>query len=252
MYHDVERSDIITLSARSGQPMTFGRQANAAALAVWMAAVLLAFGGPLRTAQAGEKVPNAPPESASTTTPPVPLYNPQPPYSLAARKKKLEGTISMRVSIDAEGNVTEAQETSKPLGYGLDESALQTVRTWRFRPARRNGQPVAATLVLAVDFRLDKGQVTYRVGWTAPKPIYKPEPGYTEEARRAGIEGKTTFAIVVDKRGRVKKVKQIGPKLGMGLDKEAIKTIRTWRFSPATRDGKPISVPVRVEVAFHL
>jgi TonB family protein len=38
----------------------------------------------------------------------------------------------------------------------------------------------------------------------------------------------------------------------MGLDQKAIESVRQWKFSPATKDGKPVAVEVRVEVAFTL
>ncbi|MBZ5546136.1 MAG: energy transducer TonB, partial [Acidobacteriia bacterium] len=63
-----------------------------------------------------EKSPTPTAISAETTAPPVPIYKPEPPYSDEARRQHLEGTISLKILIDTQGNVTEAQETSKPLG----------------------------------------------------------------------------------------------------------------------------------------
>jgi len=89
-------------------------------------------------------------------------------------------------------------------------------------------------------------------GVTAPSPIYKPEPGYTPEARQAGIEGKMTLAIVVDAQGNVTDVQETSEGLGGGLDKSAMDAVKTWRFTPATRNGVPVPVRVMVEVSFHL
>ena len=40
--------------------------------------------------------------------------------------------------------------------------------------------------------------------------------------------------------------------LGMGLDQKAIEAVRQWKFEPARKDGKPVSVMVNVEVNFRL
>lgn len=85
---------------------------------------------------------------------------------------------------------------------------------------------------------------------TRPTPIYKPEPAFTPEARMAHIEGPVVLSVLIDATGRVTKESIVRP-LGMGLDDNAAQTIQTWKFEPATRDGKPIPVRVSVEVDFR-
>jgi TonB family protein len=89
-------------------------------------------------------------------------------------------------------------------------------------------------------------------GITAPSAIYKPDPEYTPEARRDGIEGTVRFWIVVDAQGNVSDIQQISPPLGDGLDKSAMDTVKTWKFTPAKRDGVPVPVRVGVEISFSL
>jgi TonB family protein len=90
---------------------------------------------------------------------------------------------------------------------------------------------------------------------TAPVPIYKPEPRYTEEARAAKLEGTDVFAVVVDANGVVPYVR-LTRSLSQGkvvsLDENAIQTLRTWKFKPALRKGKPVPVEVVVEVSFRM
>jgi TonB family protein len=57
------------------------------------------------------------------------------------------------IIIDAKGDVTECRVV-KPLGLGLDEKAVETVRTWKFKPAMRNGTPVPVRVMVEVSFRL--------------------------------------------------------------------------------------------------
>jgi periplasmic protein TonB len=84
---------------------------------------------------------------------PIPIYKPEPPYSEEARKAKYQGTVVLWIVVDTAGNVTDAQVV-KPLGMGLDENALRTVKTWKFKPAMRNGAPVPVRVMVEVSFRL--------------------------------------------------------------------------------------------------
>jgi protein TonB len=88
-----------------------------------------------------------------SVTAPIPIYKPEPPYSEEARKAKYQGTVVLWIVVDATGNVTDARVV-KPLGLGLDEKALDTVRTWKFKPALRNGTPVPVRVMVEVSFRL--------------------------------------------------------------------------------------------------
>jgi TonB family protein len=88
-------------------------------------------------------------------------------------------------------------------------------------------------------------------GVSEPIPIYKPEPAYSEEARKAKFQGTVLLWIVVDAQGKVRNI-QIAKHLGMGLDEEAVKTVSTWKFKPALRQGVPVPVQVEVEVSFRL
>ena len=209
-------------------------------------------------------VSNAAQAMDKDTTRPSPVYAPNPPYTEEARKQHIEGTVTLMVVIGADGSVTDAHLKSKPLA-GLEKEALQTVRTWRFRPAMRDGKPVSVRLMVEVSFRLfDHGNGVFfppkgyvfppqpLEGAIPPKPIDTPDPEYTDKARRAKLEGQVSVEVTVNKKGRVTQAKQLGPKLGMGLDKQALKAARKWRFEPATRDGKPIAATERIVVTFEL
>ena len=86
-------------------------------------------------------------------TPPAPEHRPEPPYSEKARAARLQGTVVMLLTVGAHGEVEQAA-VEKPLGLGLDESALRTVRAWTFKPATRNGAPTPVRIILEVSFRL--------------------------------------------------------------------------------------------------
>ncbi len=88
-------------------------------------------------------------------------------------------------------------------------------------------------------------------GVSAPRPLYKPEPAYSERARHAKYKGTLVLWIVVDAEGNVKSVRVMKP-LGLGLDQNAIRAVHTWKFDPARRNGAPVPVYVSVEVSFKL
>jgi TonB family protein len=91
-------------------------------------------------------------EEESAVTPPLPIYKPEPFYTKEARGAKLEGTVHLSVTVEADGTVSDVKVT-QPLGKGLDESAVNTVKTWKFLPAMKAGQPVAWTGMVEVSFR---------------------------------------------------------------------------------------------------
>ena len=88
-------------------------------------------------------------------------------------------------------------------------------------------------------------------GVTAPRAIYKPDPEYSEEARKAKYQGTVILGMIVDAHGRPQGLK-VERGLGMGLDEKALEAVRTWKFEPAEKDGKPVAVAISVEVAFRL
>jgi periplasmic protein TonB len=88
-------------------------------------------------------------------------------------------------------------------------------------------------------------------GVTPPQLLYKVEPEFSEEARRAKYQGMVLLSIEVDASGNVRKVRVLQP-LGMGLDEKAIEAVSRWRFRPGLFDGKPVATEATVQVTFQL
>jgi TonB family protein len=87
------------------------------------------------------------------TTPPQAIYAPDPAYSETARQSKYQGVCVLSAIVGTDGNVRESWVT-RPVGEGLDEQALATIRRWRFKPAIRNTEPVTALVTIEVAFHL--------------------------------------------------------------------------------------------------
>jgi TonB family protein len=97
------------------------------------------------------------------------------------------------------------------------------------------------------------GGGVFRVGGgvSTPIPIYKVEPEYSEEARKAKFQGTVVLQIVIDERGNPTNFKVVRP-LGLGLDEKAIEAVQKWRFRPGMKEGKAVAVLATVEVNFRL
>ncbi len=88
-------------------------------------------------------------------------------------------------------------------------------------------------------------------GVSPPSIIYKVEPEYSEEARKAKFQGTVLLFVVVDEHGNPRDIKIIRP-LGLGLDQKAVEAVEKWKFSPGKKDGKPVPVQAQIEVNFRL
>jgi periplasmic protein TonB len=97
------------------------------------------------------------------------------------------------------------------------------------------------------------GGGAYRVGGgvSAPSVLYKVEPEYSEEARKAKFQGTVVLAIIVDQNGKARDIRVIRP-LGLGLDEKAIEAVMKWRFKPGMKEGASVAVQATVEVNFRL
>ncbi len=98
----------------------------------------------------------APVTPANTETPPQIAERTQPAYPAEALRAQEQGEVRLRVSIDALGGVADVQIAQSSGSRALDRAAMDAVRTWKFRPATQAGQPVASTIDVPVDFRLDE------------------------------------------------------------------------------------------------
>jgi len=97
------------------------------------------------------------------------------------------------------------------------------------------------------------GGGVYRIGGgvTAPTLIYKVEPEYSEEARKAKFQGTVVLYVVVDEKGMPRDLKVVRA-LGLGLDEKAIEAVKKWRFRPGYLNGKAVAVAATIEVNFRL
>lgn len=86
-------------------------------------------------------------------TAPVAKFTPEPDFSEEARKAKYQGVVVLAAIIGPDGRPRNIHVV-RALGMGLDEKAVERVKTWLFEPGKKNGTPVAVAMNLEVDFHL--------------------------------------------------------------------------------------------------
>jgi len=97
------------------------------------------------------------------------------------------------------------------------------------------------------------GGGVFRVGGgvSAPVVLYKVDPEYSEEARKAKYSGTVVLQLVVDPTGKARDIRVVRS-LGLGLDEKAIEAVNKWKFRPGVKNGQPVSVQATIEVNFRL
>jgi TonB family protein len=100
-------------------------------------------------------------------------------------------------------------------------------------------------------YQFEVGKTVRNDNVIAPKSTYTREPEFSPEARgNAKFQGDVLLNITVDLKGNVSRIR-VEKALGGGLDESAVETIKTWHFNPATKDGQPVVVAMRVVVTFN-
>jgi TonB family protein len=117
---------------------------------------------------------------------------------------------------------------------------------------------IAAILAFALVFPIaamqaGKSEKVYKIGdgVSAPVPVYKESPKYTKDAKEAKIQGTVKLEVVINSDGTVGDVSVLQG-IDSGLDQNAVDTVKTWTFHPATKDGKPVAVRAKIEINFRL
>lgn len=84
------------------------------------------------------------------------------------------------------------------------------------------------------------------------RPISNPNPIYPPDAVQQGLEGRVVLSVTIAVSGSVTRVTVAESCGHQSLDQAALDAVRRWRFSPATRDGKPVEWMARLPIRFRL
>ena len=85
--------------------------------------------------------------------PPRAIYSPDPEYTDKARKERKEGDVVIMMVVGSDG-LPRDLKIVRSLSADLDESAMNTVKKWKFAPGTKDGEPVAVEIVVEIAFHL--------------------------------------------------------------------------------------------------
>jgi len=172
------------------------------------------------------------------------------PYPEEARKKGVEGRVTLNIAVDAKGYVSQATILSGP--PELLQAALDSTKLWQFEPPA--SAPAVKTVEVSYGFPKECPASESKHGEVTASTRLKNKEGtifdmdsendrlppYPEEARKAGVAGEMILSLTLTAEGRVTMVSVI-KSLSPEIDKAAAETVRTWKFK--TKTGNLNNVP---------
>jgi len=167
----------------------------------------------------------------------------EPDYSEEARRLGVTATVVVGVWIGADGS-PQNMKSIRPVGFGLDEKALQAVAKWRFEPGMKDGDKVAVYSTIEMNFSTSEG-IRARIEWQ-PEGAQRPIAisGHFPKYKSAKP---ITFHVTFDvnQNGEVENL--IG---GEAAPESMLDEIRKIRFQPATLGGQPIRSTAKLELSY--
>ncbi|MGO8932553.1 MAG: energy transducer TonB [Terracidiphilus sp.] len=182
-----------------------------------------------------------------------------------------------RVVVGADGSVKMRDAIPNAQSDYLD-NAITALKASTIQPGTLNGAPVPVLVCVRAIFSpfrpssteivdCDQGQLRNGFGGPAssasandpfklpigaepPTVIHSVEAEFSDEARRDRIQGVVLLSMIVDEQGMPTEIRVERP-AGHGLDENAVAAVSQYRFRPATLDGKPIAVRIRIEISFR-
>jgi outer membrane biosynthesis protein TonB len=159
---------------------------------------------------------------------PTVLHSPPVVYPPQALRACVEGTVTLQVSIAADGTVVQAVPVAGP--GPLRQAAADNVRQWLFEASPRE-------TLIDVAFSLREATRSLRL----PEAVRRLTPAY-----RGRVRGSVRVVAMVDPHGRVEFVQPVtGPE---DLVPSAVESVRRWTFRPMLRDGKPVRGTAVIDV----
>ena len=174
-----------------------------------------------------------------------PLTAVRPVYPPTAKATGIQGTVTLLATVEKDGSVSNLETLVGP--PQLAQSAIDAVRQWRYPPMEK----VSKTDVI-LDFTLPMGGNPEDFV-TPPMAIYQPEPAYnnSKQTKAAKSQGMVRLDVMVTADGTVSDVK-VTKSLDKMLDENAVQTVKTWKFLPALKAGKPVPFKTNVAISFRL
>ena len=184
------------------------------------------------------------------------VFEASPEYPPEAKAKGIQGKVIISLRVETDGTVSKPKVAKSSGSDLLDQAALAAADKFRFKPALRDGKPVAVWVSFAVNFVLDSEEKhvppadTFIAVDNAPEIVKQVEPTYPPEAKANKIQGKVYIRLFVNSTGKVGKgevAKSSGNKL---LDDSALDAAQKFLFKPAQKGNQPVGVWVTFPITF--
>ena len=163
---------------------------------------------------------------------PVILYMPDPIYPPRALRESVQGSVTIKVVVDAGGVVASATAIAGP--EVLRDAAVAAVRRWQFEGKAQETQVEVGFSLLYVTQSLTPAEPVDR--------ILPPNPG--------NARGNVRVVALVDAQGKASNVQAVsGPEKLRGAARDSV---RGWTFRPTLRNGLPVTSTTVVDVPFGI
>jgi TonB family protein len=207
--------------------------------------VWLAQPGPGGGGGGGNKAPEPPPPAEiPKPTPPPPLPVTPPPPTPVVQETPQEVLPQVPVM---------TQAANEPVAGVLTDNAAPNPDSRGSGVGSGAGPGTGRGIGPGTGGGIGGGEYRVGNGVTSPTVIREVKPGYTADAMRAKVQGTVRLECVVLPDGTVGRVEVIRSlDNSFGLDQEAIKAAKQWRFRPGMRQGEPVAVLVIIELDFTL
>ncbi len=213
----------------------------------------------------------------------LPIKIVTPVYPQEAKKKKIEGVLTLKFMVNVDGSVSDVKVpetaiyvdgsvsdvrdvTPEMMGDIFRQDAIDAALQFRFRPAKHNGKVVPVWMVMPIEFRLPKQQTPLPASGDTdsskvmqfdqvdiePALIQSVPPEYPYKARKAGLTGKVFLKFIVNVDGSVSDVSVLGTIGSEAFHQAAIDAISKFRFKPAEHNGKVVPVWMTRPITFSL
>lgn len=189
-------------------------------------------------------------------------------YPLPLRMEGIEGRIDLRLSIGADGRVSNV-EVAGATAPQFREYAVEAAKDWVFIPAKINGNPVAVRVTFPVPFISEFGSgdlyptsplsrliyldgTYYWIGDDGKRsranlpltPLLRISPDYSRPEGETGPL-RVELRFTVNEVGRVVNP-SVAESSGTEFDQVALQAIRYWQFIPHIDNGRPVAKPVKL------
>ena len=180
---------------------------------------------------------------------PAPISKVDPEYSEEAFVAKVQGTVVMSLVVQKDGRPTDIRAIL-PLGFGLDEKAMEAVAQWRFQPGTKDGHPVPVMATIELTFRLPRWRwesfsVLSDDIATRPSIVKDEFPPPTGGPQKVFI----SYFLDVSEQGVPENIR-VEKSSDRRWENAAMLALSQWRFSPALRNDQPVRASCTLTIAY--